>query len=128
VGCHSCMKAVMKGYPAGAPETAWRVFITIVLITSWPGEARAARFDVTPTYQRTGGRTGGGLHNVGLSAYNTRQMPDNNSCFAICGDPAHGSTGWTGPIRTGPTAEQQAQQDADNHNAANPGHDASSSC
>jgi hypothetical protein len=50
------------------------------------------------------------------------------SCFAICADASHGSTGWTGPIRTGATAEQDAQKDADAHNKANPGHDASTSC
>jgi hypothetical protein len=51
-----------------------------------------------------------------------------NSCYAICADPSHGSMGWYGPIRTGPTAEEDAQKDADDHNTANPGHGASSSC
>jgi len=55
-------------------------------------------------------------------------MSEMNSCFAICADPSHGSTGWTGPIRTGATAEEDAQKDADAHNAANPGHNASTSC
>jgi hypothetical protein len=51
-----------------------------------------------------------------------------NSCFAICADSSHGSTGWSGPVRTGPTAQDKAQEDADAHNKKNPGHDASTSC
>jgi hypothetical protein len=50
------------------------------------------------------------------------------SCFAICADESHGSIGWTGPIRTGPDAETDAQKDADDHNAAFPGHAATTSC
>jgi hypothetical protein len=51
-----------------------------------------------------------------------------NSCFAICADASHGSSGWSGPIRTGPGAQDAAQKDADAHNTANPGHDASTAC
>lgn len=50
------------------------------------------------------------------------------SCFAICAHESHGSLGWTGPIRTGPTAQTDAQADADAHNTMNPGHEATASC
>jgi hypothetical protein len=50
------------------------------------------------------------------------------SCFAICAHESHGSTGWTGPLRTGANGASLAAQDAAAHNKANPGHDASSSC
>ena len=50
------------------------------------------------------------------------------SCFAICAHESHGSVGWTGPIRTGPNGSADAQKDADAHNKANPGHEASTSC
>jgi hypothetical protein len=51
-----------------------------------------------------------------------------NSCFAICAHDSHGSRGWTGPIRTGANAEQEAEQDASAHNRSNPSHSATSSC
>jgi hypothetical protein len=50
------------------------------------------------------------------------------SCFAICAHSSHGSVGWTGPIRTGVSGSADAQKDADAHNKANPGHEASGSC
>jgi hypothetical protein len=50
------------------------------------------------------------------------------SCYALCPDVSHGSTGWTGPVRTGDDAAQQAQEDAQNHNRENPTHGASVSC
>lgn len=48
--------------------------------------------------------------------------------FAICAHPSHGSTGCTGPLRTGKTAEEDAQKDADDHNTKHPAHDATTSC
>jgi hypothetical protein len=50
------------------------------------------------------------------------------SCFAICAHSSHGTAGWTGPLRTGANASDDAAKDAAAHNKANPGHDASSSC
>jgi hypothetical protein len=50
------------------------------------------------------------------------------SCWATCAHESHGTTGWSGPIRTGENASAVAQQDADAHNKANPGHDASTNC
>ena len=50
------------------------------------------------------------------------------SCFAICAHSSHGTTGWSGPIRTGANGSTDAANDAAAHNKANPGHDASSSC
>lgn len=51
-----------------------------------------------------------------------------NSCFAICAHESHGSAGWTGPLRTGANASDEAWADAKAHNQANAGHDASGSC
>jgi len=50
------------------------------------------------------------------------------SCYAICAHSSHGTVGWTGPLRTGANAAEDAKKDADAHNKANPGHDASGSC
>jgi hypothetical protein len=50
------------------------------------------------------------------------------SCYAFCSDVTHGQTGWTGPVRTGDDAAQQAEQDAQHHNDENPSHEASVSC
>jgi hypothetical protein len=47
------------------------------------------------------------------------------SDFAICAHPSHGTTGWTGPVRTGPNSKELAWADARAHNKANKGHDAS---
>lgn len=44
------------------------------------------------------------------------------SDYAICAHPSHGTTGWTGPVRTGPTSNADAWKDANAHNKANPGH------
>ena len=51
-----------------------------------------------------------------------------DSCFATCEDASHRSTVLTGPIGTGANAGEQAQEDAHEHNKANPGHNASISC
>jgi hypothetical protein len=58
----------------------------------------------------------------------TSPMQLEDSCFATCADASHGSTGWSGAIRTGPNAAQQAEKDADEHDQANPGHETSISC
>lgn len=50
------------------------------------------------------------------------------SCYALCSDSSHGQNGWTGPVRHGDDAPQQAKKDAENHNRENSTHEASISC
>jgi hypothetical protein len=50
------------------------------------------------------------------------------SCYAFCSSVSHGQTGWTGPVRTGEDAAQQANEDARQHRNENPTHEPSVSC
>jgi ABC-type sugar transport system substrate-binding protein len=67
---------------------------------------------------------------AGFSVLSSKSIPKAHaaSCYAICAHESHGTTGWTGPIRTGANADADATKDAQAHNNANPGHSASSSC
>ena len=64
----------------------------------------------------------GGLGLLGLASFEPAWAF--GSDFAICAHPSHGTAGWTGPVRTGPTSNADAWKDANAHNKAYPGHSA----